>query len=56
MAVAPIVGRLRKGLIMDLSIALGLGTGMLKPTPPVPVLGWRLTTWIGMGYGFWYGT
>ncbi|KAI5805808.1 hypothetical protein EDC01DRAFT_609718 [Geopyxis carbonaria] len=28
MAIAPIVGRLRKGLVMDLSVALGLGVGM----------------------------
>ncbi|TGZ82095.1 cytochrome-c oxidase, subunit VIIa [Ascodesmis nigricans] len=28
MAVAPIVGRLRKGLVMDLSVSLGLGVGM----------------------------
>lgn len=27
MAIAPIVGRLRKGLIMDLSVALGAGSG-----------------------------
>ncbi|CAZ82570.1 unnamed protein product [Tuber melanosporum] len=26
MAIAPIVGRLRKGLIIDLSVSLGLGT------------------------------
>ncbi|RPA88160.1 cytochrome-c oxidase, subunit VIIa [Ascobolus immersus RN42] len=26
MAIAPIVGRLRRGLIMDLSVAFGIGT------------------------------
>ncbi|KAF8539371.1 hypothetical protein BDD12DRAFT_793013 [Trichophaea hybrida] len=26
--IAPIVGRLRKGLVMDLSVATGLGMGM----------------------------
>ncbi|KAH8147949.1 uncharacterized protein LAJ45_08050 [Morchella importuna] len=28
MAIAPIVGRLRKGLVLDLSVALGIGTSM----------------------------
>jgi len=26
--IAPIVGRLRKGLVMDLSVAIGLGMGV----------------------------
>ncbi|KAI5853218.1 hypothetical protein DFP73DRAFT_590271 [Morchella snyderi] len=28
MAIAPIVGRLRKGLVLDLSVSLGIGTSM----------------------------
>ena len=53
--IAPIVGKLRKGLVMDLSVALGIGVGQsASPFSSIP----RLTTCLppGVGYWFWYGT
>jgi hypothetical protein len=53
--IAPIVGRLRKGLVMDLSVALGVGLS----TSPLPLKIFNANNYpspVALGSWFWYGT